>query len=143
MRIFSKKIRRFFPVYLLFSLAVILFAGLLLAFNIWLEYYGVPVCVMTGLSNRLKQYGVEFCASSCKAGILKGIVFENIDIKGKNSYEYPSLHAKRLQLAVSPWRIFEGALLPVRVKIGDGRLNLPLLPEFGKEGRRISFPLLP
>ena len=38
MRIFSKKIRRFFPVYLLFSLAVILFAGLLLAFNIWLEY---------------------------------------------------------------------------------------------------------
>lgn len=144
MRIFSKKIRRFFPVYLLFSLAVILFAGLLLAFNIWLEYYGVPVCVMTGLSNRLKQYGVEFCASSCKAGILKGIVFENIDIKGKNSYEYPSLHAKRLQLAVSPWRIFEGALLPMRVKIGDGRLNLPLLPEFGKEGEAdlLSFTAL-
>ena len=134
MTIFSKQIRRFSALYFFASLMLLLAAGGLLALDIWFECCGVPAGVMKNLSECLRSRGLHFRAASCKAGFLKGIVFEDIEISGPNSYEYPALHADKLRFSTAPWRIFNGTLLPARIQVAGGRLELPLLPESGREG---------
>ena len=134
MAIFTKYIRRFSAFYLFASLTLLLAAGCFLALDIWFEYSGVPGGVMERISKQLRSRGLHFRAASCKAGFLKGIVFEDVEISGPNSYEYPALHAEKLRFSAAPWRIFSGTLLPARIRVAGGRLELPLLPESGMEG---------
>ena len=134
MTIFRKQIKGYYPLCLLFLLAFLLFAGGVFALDVYFAYCGVPERLMREAAERLRPYGLTFHADSCKAGVLKGIVFENIEVSGRNPWEIPSLRAEKLHLSVRPWRIFSGTLLPARIRMEGGSLDLPLLPEAGIEG---------
>ena len=134
MTIFRKQLKRYYPFCLFLFLVLFLVAGGVFALDVWFEFRGVPRTLMEEAACLLRPYGLTFRAGSCKAGILRGIRFENVEISGKNSLETPSLRAERLHLCIMPWRILTGTLLPARIRIEGGALELPLLPEAGAEG---------
>ncbi len=136
-----RQIKKYLPLYLFLSFAALFFAGVLLAGNFWLEYRGMPRIVLNELSGLLRPFGLVLKTESCKLGVFSGIILRDIRLEGKNHYEYPTLTARKVHLTIAPWRIFSGTLLPFRCRIENGTLELPLLPEYGKEAETDTLTL--
>ncbi len=106
-----------------------------LSADAYLECVGVPQIFLDRISRALApSCGIHFHAEEMKAGFFGGIRLENIRVEGENTFSYPVLAAEQLQIRFLPGKLTQKTLLPFRLLISNGRLDLPIFPESGREG---------
>ncbi len=103
--------------------------------DLYLEYCGLPQALLDLVSQKLaSSCGIHFHAGGMKAGIFGGIRLENIRVEGENTFSCPVLSAEQLQIRFLPGKLTQKTLLPFRLLLSNGRLDIPVFPESGREG---------
>ncbi|MBQ7402363.1 MAG: hypothetical protein IJW05_02865 [Lentisphaeria bacterium] len=121
---FWKKIRFYFWVVIVLSLWIM---------NHHCATHGIPQWLQSPITEKLKKNGLHVSAQEATFSFTEGLLLKNFEFYQENSGI--RLKAPQVNISYSPGKIFLGVFLPVHFIIRDGTADLPMLPEYGEEGK--------